>query len=337
VAEATARAIRYYAERFGPFPYSQLALTQLPGRESQGWPGLIFLSSYAFLNREERADIHMNALGALIDQLVPAHETAHQWWGDLITWSTYRDQWLSEGLANYCALMMLQEKDPAGFREIMEKYRKDLADKNKDGSSSKDAGPVTLGTRLLSSHFPEGYEAINYGRGTWLFHMLRSMLQDAAAESAKKDPSRRNAEEPFVRSLRKVRERYSGKSISTRELLDVFAEDLPPSLRYEGKASLDWFLEGWVNGTSLPRLELQGVKFAPKANAIIVTGMIRQKDTPPDLVTSVPIYAAVSGKSPTLLGRVFADGEETSFHFSAPSGTHKLLLDPNLTILTAPK
>jgi hypothetical protein len=337
VAEATARAIRYYAERFGPFPYSQLALTQLPGRESQGWPGLIFLSSYAFLNREERADIHMNALGALIDQLVPAHETAHQWWGDLITWSTYRDQWLSEGLANYCALMMLQEKDPAGFREIMEKYRKDLADKNKDGSSSKDAGPVTLGTRLLSSHFPEGYEAINYGRGTWLFHMLRSMLQDAAAESAKKDPSRRNAEEPFVRSLRKVRERYSGKSISTRELLDVFAEDLPPSLRYEGKASLDWFLEGWVNGTSLPRLELQGVKFAPKANAIIVTGMIRQKDTSPDLVTSVPIYAAVSGKSPTLLGRVFADGEETSFHFSAPSGTHKLLLDPNLTILTAPK
>ena len=40
VAEVTARAIRYYAERFGPFPYSQLALTQLPGRESQGWPGL---------------------------------------------------------------------------------------------------------------------------------------------------------------------------------------------------------------------------------------------------------------------------------------------------------
>ncbi len=48
VAEVTARAIRYYADRFGPFPYSQLALTQLPGRESQGWPGLIFLSSLRF-------------------------------------------------------------------------------------------------------------------------------------------------------------------------------------------------------------------------------------------------------------------------------------------------
>jgi hypothetical protein len=51
VAETTARALRSYAERFGPFPYSQLVLTQLPGLQSQGWPGLIFLSSYAFLTQ----------------------------------------------------------------------------------------------------------------------------------------------------------------------------------------------------------------------------------------------------------------------------------------------
>jgi len=64
--------------------------------------------------------------------LVPAHETAHQWWGDLITWSTYRDQWFSEGLASYCAMMLLQEKDPAGFRVGHGKYRRELASKNKD-------------------------------------------------------------------------------------------------------------------------------------------------------------------------------------------------------------
>jgi len=140
-----------------------------------------------------------------------------------------------------------------------------------------------------------------------------------------------------VRSLRKVRERYEGKTISTRELLDVFAEDLPPSLRYEGKRSLDWFLDGWVNGTSLPKLELQGVKFTAKADATVVSGVIRQKDAPEDLVTSVPIYAIVSGKAPVLVGRVFADGAESSFRLSAPVGTHKLLLDPNETILTSPK
>ena len=337
VAELTARAIRYYAERLGPFPYSQLALTQMPGRESQGWPGLIFLSSYAFLDQEERARLHMNAAGGLVAQQVPAHEAAHQWWGDLVTWATYRDQWFSEGLANYCSLMMLQEKNPEGFRLVMEKYRQDLADKNKDGNSPKDAGPVTLGGRLLSSHFPEGYEAISYGRGTWLFHMLRSMLQDAPGNVGKKDPSGRTAEEPFVRALRKVRERYEGKAISTRELLNVFAEDLPPSLRYEGKASLDWFLDGWVNGTSLPKLELHGVKFTLKANTTVVSGVILQEDAPEDLVTCVPIYAVVPGKAPVLVGRVFADGAESSFRLYAPAGTHKLLLDPNGTILTSPK
>ncbi len=330
VAEFTAEAIRYYADRFGPFPYGQLNLTQLPGRESQGWPGLIFLSSYAFLNKEEQEDIHRDAAAALIDQLVPAHEAAHQWWGDLVTWSTYRDQWFSEGLANYSALMMMQEKNPAGFRLVMDKYRDELLEKNED------AGPVTLGSRLLSSRFPNGYEAITYGRATWLFHMLRTMLKDGA-ETDGDNSSDGNVAEPFVRSLRKLRDRYQGKAITTRELLEVFAEDLPPSLRYEGRASLDWFLEGWVNGSSLPKLELQGVKVSGKGKDTLVTGMIRQTGVPDELVTSIPVYAVVTGKPPVLLRRVFADGTETSFRLSAPPGTHRLLLDPFMTVLTSSK
>jgi hypothetical protein len=337
VAEATAQAIRYYADRFGPFPYSNLALTQLPGRESQGWPGLIFLSSYAFLSPEELHQIHMNATADLIDQQVPAHEAAHQWWGDLVTWSTYRDQWFSEGLANYSALMILQQKDPAGFRQLMEKYRQDLLVPNKEGHLPEDAGPVTLGARLLSSHFPEGYEAISYGRGTWLFHMLHSMLQDAAAEHDPTGARRDAAEDPFMVGLRKLRDRYQGKAITTRQLLQVFAEALPPSLRYEGKASLDWFLDGWVNGTSLPKLELRAVKFAAKGDGIVASGLIQQKASSENLVTSVPIYASTPGRAPVLLGRVFADGPETTFHLPAPVGTHKLLLDPYETILTSPK
>jgi Peptidase family M1 domain len=310
-----------------------LALTQLPGRESQGWPGLIFLSSYAFLTREEREQLHINAANALLSQLVPAHEAAHQWWGDLITWATYHDQWISEGLANDCSLMRLQESNPAGFRMIMEKYRHDLDSKNKDGNFPKDAGPVTLGARLFSSHSPEGYEAISYGRGMWLFHMLRTMLLEASPTGKRNG----DVEEPFTRSLRKIRERYEGKAISTQELFDVFAEDLPPALRFEGKASLDWFLKSWVNGTSLPRLELKNVKFTPKGNGMVATGLIHQKDAPEDLVTSVPIYAVVSGKPSVLLGRVFADGLESSFRLSAPAGTSKLVLDPYGTILTSPK
>ena len=147
----------------------------------------------------------------------------------------------------------------------------------------------------------------------------------------------RGADEPFVRALRRVRQRYEGRSISTRELMDVFAEDLPPALRYEGKNSLDWFLDGWVNGTSLPKLELKAVKFTPKGAGSVVSGTILQKDAPEDLVTSVPVYAVIAGKQLVLLGRVFADGEESSFHIAAPAGTHKIVLDPYETILTSPK
>jgi hypothetical protein len=335
VAESAAQAIEYYAQRFGPYPYSHLALTQMPGRESQGWPGLVFLSSYAFLDQQEREQMHYDPTRILLQESIPAHEAAHQWWGDLISWSNYRDQWFTEGLANYSAMMMLQDKNPAGFRQIMDKYREDLLVPNKDGMAPKDAGPVTLGGRLESSKFPGGYEAISYGRATWLFHMLRTMMKDAQATEVRKASG--SEEEPFVRALHDLRNRYEGKPINSRELMDVFADELPPSVWYDGKKSLDWFLDGWVNGTAIPRLELKAVKFAPRGARTVVTGTIVQKDAPQDLVTSVPIYAAVTGKQPVLLGRVFADGAESSFRLTAPAGVHKILLDPEQTILTSPK
>ena len=335
VGQAAARAVRYFSERFGPFPYSHLALAQLPGRESQGWPGLIFLSSYAFLDKQEREQLHYSPPRMLLVESVPAHETAHQWWGDLVVWSSYRDQWYSEGLANYCALMMMQEKNPEGFRLVMDMYRRELVEKDKEGFAPMDAGPVTLGTRLVSSHFPRGYEAINYGRGAWLFHMLRTMLNDGAKQEKRSGAAA--TDELFVRALHKARQRYEGRMITTRELLDIFAEDLPPALRYEGKKSLDWFLDGWVNGTSLPTLDLKGVKFTPRESGVVVSGTILQKDAPQDLVTSVPIYALQGGKQLVLLGRVFADGEESSFRLVAPAGVHKVVLDPYETVLTRPK
>ncbi len=337
VGEAAAQAIQFFAERFGPYPYSHLSITQMPGRDSQGWPGLVFLSSYAFLTDQEREQLHFQPYRILIQRSIPAHETAHQWWGDLIGWSSYRDQWFSEGLASYSALMMLEERNPAGFSQVMEKYRSDLLEKNKDGVSAEDAGPVTLGTRLLSSRLPEGYEAISYGRGTWLFHMLRTMLNDASRSGTGRQPATVDgANEPFIRALRRLRQRYEGKTISTQELINVFAEDLPPSLRFEGKNSLDWFLNSWINGTALPRLDLKNVKFAPKGTASIVTGTILQFDSPPELVTSVPVYG-ISGKQSIFLGRVFADGEESSFKISAPAGVRKVALDPNNTILKRTK
>jgi hypothetical protein len=340
VANSSARAVEFFAQRFGPYPYTSLALTQMPGEVSQGWPSLIFLSSFSFLTPDEKSRLDMSAVAKILSENVIAHETAHQWWGDLLSWKSYRDQWLFEALANYSALLLLESESPRQFRVVMEKYRQDLLAKNKEGSPLADAGPVTFGTRLNCSHFPRGYDAISYGRGTWLFHMLRTMLRDAARDAGQKNSgglalSDAQADAPFLHALGRARERYQERAINTREFLQVFEEELPPSLRYEGRKSLDWFYDGWVNGTALPHLELHSVKYSPKPGGAAVTGTIVQKDAPQELVTVVPVYAVLAGKN-VLLGQVFADGPETNFHFSAPLGTRKVVLDPYQTLLTRP-
>jgi peptidase M1-like protein len=336
VAERAAKAIGSFEQWFGPYPYGSLALTQMPGELSQGWPGLIFLSSYAFLSPQEQADLHLGPITALLSSQVLVHETAHQWWGNLVSWKGYRDQWIMEALANYSALMVVEQQNPAQFRQVLEQYRNDLLSKNKDGEWLRDAGPVTLGTRLVSSHFPAGYETISYERGTWLLHMLRCMLRDS--ESASRSGNERvNPDEPFFRALRKLRERYAGRSVSTRELVQVFEEELPRPLWYEKRRSLDWFLEGWINGTAIPRLEAQEVKITSHERGTMATGMIAQKDAPDGLVTAVPVYAVTAGNAKVFLGEVLADGPETPFRLSAPLGTRKIVLDPRQTILTTLK
>jgi hypothetical protein len=336
VTDQAARALEFFSKQFGPCPYSVLNLTQMPGPISQGWPGLVFLSSYSFLTPGEESALHLDATQKILNRLVLPHEIAHQWWGDLVGWRSYRDQWIVEALANYSALMMLQQENPLDFRKAMDQYRADLLEKNKQGEFLRDAGPVALGLRLNSSHFPNGYEAISYGRGTWLLHMLRYMLLDAEASEARSGHKEPEREEPFVRALRNLRERYAGKEITTRELIGVFEENLPRPLWYEGRKSLDWFVQGWVEGIAIPHFSLHNVKLSPKSGGIAASGTILQKDAPEDLVTAVPVYAT-GGAKPVLLGTVFADGPETSFHLTAPSGTKKVMLDVNQTLLTNPK
>jgi hypothetical protein len=336
VADKAAKAIGSFSQWFGPYPYGSLALTQMPGNLSQGWPGLVFLSSFAFLSPQEQTDLRLDPVTRELDSQVLVHETAHQWWGDLVLWRSYRDQWISEGLANYASLLMLEQQNPAQFRQIMEKYRRDLLSKNKDGERLRDAGPVTLGQRLESSHFPGGYEAISYERGTWLFHMLRWMLRDSESASHSRK-GRANADEPFFRALRRIRERYAGKSLSTQELMQGFEEELPRPLWYEKRNNLDWFLEGWIEGTAIPKLETREIRITEKAGVTTVTGVIVQKDVPDDLVTAVPVYATTEGKALIFLGEVLADGHETWFRLTAPSDARKIVLDPKQTILTTLK
>jgi hypothetical protein len=336
VADRAAQAIDFFSQNFGPYPYDSLSLTQKPGNVSQGWPGLIFLSSLSFLGEKEKSDLAMDPVQSTLSTSVIAHETAHEWWGDLITWNSYREQWLIESLADYSALMLLETEDPAKFHAVLQRYRENLMEKNKDGEPLISAGPVTLGERLSSSHFPNGYSVVSYERGVWLLHMLRSML----AEAERKGPSSGRGSIPddsFLRTLRKLRNKYEGRTITTGELLRGFEENLPRPLWYEDRKSLDWFYDSWINGNSIPRFELQGLKLGEKsASGRVVTGTIVEKEAPGDLVTLIPVYAVTSGKE-VLIGQVFADAGQTSFRLTAPGDTRKVVLDPHHELLAREK
>jgi hypothetical protein len=358
VAERSARTIDFLSARIGPYPYSSLALTQMPGPDSQGWPGLIFLSSHVFMTPEERAfgrgNYALTAEELIYSRLMEAHETAHQWWGDATFWQSYRDQWMMEALANYSAFLELEADNPAQAKSLMAYYRKALETPSAGGDlPRKEAGPVSLGVRLNSSKFAGAYDTVAYGRGTWLIHMLRHMLRDAsllqsesgnqaaghkkpgkATQTPAGNSSVSDADALFFSALRNVHTKFSGSVMSTQDLRLAFEEVLPKSLQFEGKRSLDWFFEGWVNGMAIPKFELDNVKFTALPGKTFAHATLRQKDAPESLVTSVPIYAATTEGKLVLAGRVFADGEETTIKINVPAGTKKLVVDPFQTVLT---
>ena len=333
LADKAADTLLAYSQMLGPYPYSTLSLTQRPGMESQGWPGLIFLSSYVYLTTAERAALKLPVGdNVLFGEVMMQHELAHQWYGDQVSWASYREQWLLEALANYCALLLLERDKPEDVQLMLQDYRLLLATKSKDGKPNVEAGPVTLGVRLSSSKFTAGYEIITYGRGTWLIHMLRTMLHDASRTRANPNGD----DTVFLSILKNLVQRYRGSELTNADLEKAFEEVLPRSLWFEGHQSLDWFFDGWVNGTAFPQFELKGTKFSGAGVSRNVSATIQQVGAPSDLVSSVPVYG-VGGEKKIYLGRVFAEGDTTQFTLKAPAGITSLVLDPYGTLLTAPK
>jgi len=352
VGEQAARTIRFLEPRLGKFPFHSLHVTQFPGIDSQGFAGLIYLSSLVFLNPQQRWHGHppdeANSTEIVFDRVMAAHETAHQWWGDSVFWDSYREQWLCEALANYMALMQLEADTPEYFATVMDHFRTELIEPQRETERKlKDAGAVSLGIRLDSSKYPNAYDAVAYGRGTWLIHMLRTMYRDAAAHPSSavrtsgkpRKSAKKTAPTPatdpdaaFWSVLRKLQDQFAGKSMATRDVRAAFEAVLPADLRFEDRKSLDWFFDEWVSGTAVPKIELKQVRFS-KGPRRSVSFTIEQSECPKTLITSVPIYIEKDSGPPVFLARVFADGLQSDFTLTVPADAKKLLLDPYRTVL----
>ncbi|MGB8474266.1 MAG: M1 family aminopeptidase [Candidatus Acidiferrum sp.] len=320
-------SIHFYETFSGPFPFRTLSVSQIPGAFGQGWPGLLYLSTFSFLSTEaqNRAGLSSSGQQAFTD-IVPYHEVAHQWWGNVVGWSSYRDQWIDEAISNYLALLFADSRKPSehALRVWLERYRKQLEDKVPGSDTpAGDIGALTLGTRLNNSKSPNGFEDVIYSKGSWVIHMLREMLRE---------PRAKNPDERFVSLLRAISTKYAYRAFSTNDFQKEVEAVMTPSMDLEGGRSMEWFFEQWVRGTGIPHYRAEfSVHHTEKGD--VVRGKLFQTDVPDYFITRVPLYSKSSSGRLIFLGDVVAAGPETSFHFYTRFAPHKLVIDPQMTLL----
>jgi peptidase M1-like protein len=318
-------SIHFYEQFSGPFPYARLNVSQIPGAFGQGWPGLLYLSTFSFLpaNAQQRAGLN-SASQQQFTEIVPFHEVAHQWWGNIVGWSNYRDQWIDEAIANYLALLFADgQKNPDHSLKVwLDRYRKHLVEKA-PGMDIRpaDVGPLALGSRLDSSKSPGAYDDVIYTKGTWVIHMLREQLRQ---------PGSRNPDARFISLLNTLSVKYAYRALSTADLQHELEAVMTPKMDLEGERSMEWFFDQWVRGTGIPHYRVEfNVRRGEKG--FLVRGKLFQTGVLSSFLVAVPLYAGTGHT--TLLGTVLASGPETSFHFTTQLQPHKIFIDPQMTLL----
>jgi hypothetical protein len=324
-------SIRFYELYSGPFPYRNLGVSQIPGTFGQGWPGLLYVSTFSFLPEDAQGRVGLSPTGrAFFTDLVPFHEVAHQWWGNVVGWSSYRDQWIDEAISGYLALLFAdsQKNSDHNLHGWLDRYRKRLTTKAEgEDRVPVDIGPVTIGTRLSSSRSPEAYNLVVYDKGIWILHMLREMLRQPNA----KDPDAR-----FAALLRSLVTKYAHLALTTEDLQREIEGVMTPKMDLEGGHSMEWFFDEYVRGTGIPHYK---VEFTSRRTekGFQIRGKLLQSGVPRSFIVPVPIYASAGLGQPVFLGTVTAIGEETSFTLHSASEPHKLVIDPHMTLLCVPE
>ncbi len=250
IAEAVAGSLGYYEERFGAYPLDELTVVTTPRDFSQAMLGFVTLSNLMMAD----LDFFQALLGIEDRRTIVAHEIAHQWWGHRVGWASYRDQWLSEALANYSALLYARNKldwkdryrigPTSGWQEA-------LSATQDDGRAVESVGPVVLGERLVSSRAGDAYFPIVYYKGAVILDML----------------ARSVGEDNFVKMLAETARVVAHGALSTEDLFAIFEK--------MSGGELDWFVDQYVYGTGLPEVYYT-YRYDKRESGWAVVGSARQ-------------------------------------------------------------
>ena len=303
-------SIGLYTDYFGLFPFESLLATETPALSGQAFPGLVLLSYRAFgdLNTGEA-------------EVFRAHEVAHQWWGAAIDWEDYRDQWMTEGFAQYASALysLYGLEDPDQFLDMVNAWRLDVLGEGQVGqgiglrhfgfrpetlrrSDGHDSGALVVGYRLNSTETPFDYTVLVYEKGAYVLHMLRSMLLDPVTGS----------DERFRELMRTYAGDYVRDVMSTRSF-EAAVE------RAFGEP-MDWFFDQWVYGVEVPtyRPDLEVSPVVDGPSPFVLHGRIRQDDVSDGFKMPVPIRLTFDDH-PSTTHRIWVDADEVMVELALPA------------------
>lgn len=274
---------RLFATYFGPLPFERVAITQQAQWSfGQSWPALIYMPYVSFLDGTQRRTLGFGGgLQDFVDS-VGFHEFAHQWWGHRLGWESYRDQWLSEGFAEFSAALAIQHTQGwKQYDDFWREARKRIVEKVPGNAMPPyEAGAISDGYRSASQRTPTAPFALIYSKGGYVLHMIRMAMYDPRS----KDP-----DAAFIAMMRDFTQTFDGKNPSTADFQKIAEKHIVPMLDATRDGKLDWFFNQWVHGTEVPKLTSK-IEIEKVADGFRLHGTVTQSEVSADFRTLVPLY-----------------------------------------------
>jgi aminopeptidase N len=256
-----------------------------------------------------------------------AHETAHQWWGHVVLWKSYRDQWLSEGFAEYSSLLYAAQRTGDANKTVAElvlDMRQSLLEMPITlGGVGKgrlnDIGPIVLGHRLSTTKTQGAYQALIYSKGALVLRMLQFLLGNpTTGDSAE-----------FMATMKDFATQHREGSASTEDfwqLASLHFARTPIAGKF-GLQNLDWFFKEWVYGTGLPTYQMEYETVANPDGSLMLKGTIKQLNVDPEFQMILPLVMTFDGNQVARTS-VRALGPSSTFELKVPQKPKKVELDP---------
>jgi aminopeptidase N len=182
--ESTAQILQYYNDYFGvSYPLPKLDQIAIPGGfggAMENWGGITYYESALLFDPKKSSAATRQRIYEVI-----AHETAHQWFGDLVTMAWWDNLWLNEGFASWMGSKCTAHFNPDWEVWLARNIQRDPTRRTgiaKEVAMEGDARSTTHAIQQPVANEAEAnsaFDDITYRKGQSFLRMLESFLGEA--------------------------------------------------------------------------------------------------------------------------------------------------------------